>query len=143
MLGVGRRIIKSKSSFQKGAGCDSFRHEIAPRALLKSRYLVSWISSARLGLRSYAGSGTLALKCCVYVNNRICPTLRNVFVLTAGSTFRRLAHLARMAGPIVIGPVVACISNVGFSLNPAHDFTAACTGIDPTRGADQRKGDFF
>ena len=47
-----------------------------------------------------------------------------------------------MASLIVIGPLVACTRNVGVSLNHAHGFTAACTGIDPY-GADQTGADFF
>jgi hypothetical protein len=108
----------------------SFRHEIAPRVLLKSRDSILGCRplDSRTPLRFHEWH--IGIIMFVYTKD-ICPNSRNAFALTAGSTFRRLAPVEKTASLIVIGPPVACTSNVGFSLNPAHDFTAACTGINP------------
>ena len=73
------------------------------------------------------------IKMFVYTKS-ICPIPRNAFVLTAGGTFRRLAHLARMVNLTAIGPAATCTKNAGgSSIRPAHD---TLTGGDQSRDFD-------
>ena len=66
----------------------------------------------------------------MYILKSICPISRNAFALTAGGTFRRLAHLARMVNLTAIGPVATCTKSVGKS--PTRPGTLAGGG-DPPR----------